>query len=59
MVEAPKGAKSDMWQTVEFSKRFTTDETWPKEILDKNPMFSIIVLMSLYIHYNFIIIYSR
>lgn len=39
MVEAPKGAKSDMWQTVEFSKRFTTDETWPKEILDKNPSY--------------------
>ena len=37
MVEPPKGAKSDVWQTVEFSKRFTTDETWPKEILDKNP----------------------
>lgn len=39
MVEAPKGAKSDMWQTVEFSKRFTTDETWPKEILDKHPSY--------------------
>jgi len=39
MVEAPKGAKSDMWQTVEFSKRFTTDDTWPKEILDKNPSY--------------------
>lgn len=39
MVEPPKGAKSDLWQTVEFSKRFTTDETWPKEILDKNPSY--------------------
>ncbi|QOL26963.1 nitrate reductase catalytic subunit NapA [Thalassotalea sp. LPB0316] len=39
MVEAPKGAKSDLWQTVEFSKRFTTDETWPKEILDDNPSY--------------------
>jgi nitrate reductase NapA len=26
-----------MWQVVEFSKRFTTDEVWPAEILDANP----------------------
>ena len=37
MVEAPEGAKSDLWQLVEFSKRFKVDEVWPKELLDKQP----------------------
>jgi nitrate reductase NapA len=37
MVDAPGESKSDMWQVVEFSKRFTTDEVWPAEILDANP----------------------
>ncbi len=39
MVEAPKGAKSDLWQLVEFSKRFRIEDVWPKELLDKNPTF--------------------
>ena len=37
MVDAPGMSKSDMWQVVEFSKRFTTDEVWEAEILDANP----------------------
>ncbi|HEX6143607.1 MAG TPA: nitrate reductase catalytic subunit NapA [Geminicoccaceae bacterium] len=37
LVEAPGEARSDLWQLVEFSKRFTTDEVWPAEILDANP----------------------
>ena len=37
LVDAPEGAKSDLWQLVEFSKRFTTDEVWPAELLDANP----------------------
>ncbi|KQS82392.1 MULTISPECIES: periplasmic nitrate reductase subunit alpha [unclassified Rhizobium] len=37
LVNAPGEARSDLWQLVEFSKRFTTDEVWPPEILDKNP----------------------
>jgi nitrate reductase NapA len=36
-VKAPGDSKSDVWQLVEFSKRFKTDEIWPKELLDKNP----------------------
>jgi len=36
MVDAPGEAKSDLWQLVEFSKRFTTDEVWPEELLRKN-----------------------
>ena len=34
---APGKARSDLWQLAEFSKRFTTDEVWPKEMLDANP----------------------
>ena len=37
MADAPGESKSDLWQTVEFSKRFTTDEVWPKELLGRNP----------------------
>ena len=37
LVNAPGEARSDVWQLVEFSKRFTTDEVWPVEILAANP----------------------
>ena len=37
LVDAPGGARSDLWQIMEFSKRFTTDEVWPEEILQANP----------------------
>ena len=37
LVDAPGESTSDLWQLVEFSKRFTTDEVWPAEILDANP----------------------
>ncbi len=36
-VDAPGEAKSDVWQLMEFSKRFMTDEVWPADILDANP----------------------
>jgi nitrate reductase NapA len=36
-VKAPGEAKSDVWQLMEFSKRFTTDEVWPAELLDQKP----------------------
>ncbi|SMP32456.1 nitrate reductase catalytic subunit NapA [Shimia sagamensis] len=36
-VDAPGDAKSDLWQLMEFSKRFTTNEVWPEEILAANP----------------------
>jgi len=38
-VAAPGESRSDLWQLVEFSKRFTTDEVWPTEILDANPAY--------------------
>ena len=37
MVEAPGEARSDMWQVVEFSKRFKVEEVWPAELLAKKP----------------------
>ncbi len=37
LVPAPGEAKSDLWQLMEFSKRFTTDEVWPQELLAANP----------------------
>ncbi len=39
LVDAPGKSKSDLWQLVEFSKRFTTDEVWDAAVLDKNPEF--------------------
>ncbi|QDH70037.1 periplasmic nitrate reductase subunit alpha [Marilutibacter alkalisoli] len=39
LVKAPGEARSDLWQLMEFSRRFTTDETWPEEILAANPEF--------------------
>ena len=36
-VSAPGESKSDLWQYMEFSKRFKTDEVWPAELLDKMP----------------------
>lgn len=37
LVQAPGEARSDLWQMMEFSKRFTTDEVWPADLLDANP----------------------
>ena len=37
MVEAPEGAKSDLWQLVEFSKRFKIEDVWPEELIAKKP----------------------
>jgi nitrate reductase NapA len=37
LVNAPGEARSDLWQLMEFSKRFTTDEVWPAQILNENP----------------------
>ncbi len=30
LVTAPGEARSDLWQLMEFSKRFTTDEVWTR-----------------------------
>ncbi|WP_420332710.1 nitrate reductase catalytic subunit NapA [Roseibium sp.] len=36
-VHAPGEAKSDLWQLMEFSKRFTVEEVWGEELLAKMP----------------------
>ena len=36
-VPAPGEAKSDLWQIMEFSKRFKVEEVWPEELLSKKP----------------------
>jgi len=36
-VKAPGEAKSDLWQYLEFSKRFKVEEVWPAELLAKKP----------------------
>ncbi|WP_421861766.1 nitrate reductase catalytic subunit NapA [Motiliproteus sp.] len=36
-VDAPGEARSDLWQVVEFSKRFKVEEVWPEELLAKMP----------------------
>jgi nitrate reductase NapA len=37
MVSAPGQARSDLWQLVEFSKRFKIEEVWPAELIAKKP----------------------
>ncbi|HEX2830514.1 MAG TPA: periplasmic nitrate reductase subunit alpha [Burkholderiales bacterium] len=39
LVDAPGQARSDLWQLVEFSKRFKIEEVWPKELVDKAPQY--------------------
>jgi nitrate reductase NapA len=36
-VRAPGDAKSDLWQYVEFSKRFKVEEVWPADLIAKMP----------------------
>jgi nitrate reductase (cytochrome) len=36
-VKAPGEARSDVWQVMEFSKRFKVEEVWPEELLAKAP----------------------
>ncbi|THF60316.1 nitrate reductase catalytic subunit NapA [Pseudothauera rhizosphaerae] len=38
-VSAPGESKSDLWQYVEFSKRFKVEDVWPAELLAKNPAY--------------------
>ncbi len=37
LVNAPGQARSDLWQIMEFSKRFKMEEVWPAELLAKKP----------------------
>ncbi len=37
LVPAPGEAMSDLWQLMEFAKRFKVEEVWPKELIAKKP----------------------
>jgi len=37
LVNAPGEARSDLWQIMEFSKRFRMEEVWPADLLAKKP----------------------
>jgi len=37
LVKAPGEARSDLWQLMEFSKRFKIEEVWPAELIAKKP----------------------
>lgn len=39
LVSAPGDARSDLWQLMEFSKRFKVEEVWPPELLAKQPAY--------------------
>jgi len=36
-IKAPGEARSDLWQVVEFSKRFKVEEVWPADLVAKKP----------------------
>jgi len=36
-VKSPEGAKSDLWQIMEFAKRFKIEEVWDAELIAKMP----------------------
>jgi nitrate reductase NapA len=36
-IKPPGESKSDLWQVVEFSKRFKVEEVWPEELIAKKP----------------------
>lgn len=36
-VKAPGEARSDLWQYLEFSKRFKVEEVWPAELIARKP----------------------
>jgi nitrate reductase NapA len=37
LVDPPGEARSDLWQLMEFSKRFKIEEVWPPELIAKKP----------------------
>ena len=40
LVPAPGEARSDLWQVMEFSKRFKIEEVWPAELIAKRPEYA-------------------
>src|SRR3954468_14541693 len=40
LVDAPGEARSDLWQLMEFSKRFKVEEVWPADLIAKKPEYA-------------------
>ncbi len=40
LAPAPGESRSDLWQVMEFSKRFTVEEVWPAELIAKKPEYA-------------------
>jgi nitrate reductase NapA len=40
LAPAPGESRSDLWQVMEFSKRFTVEEVWPPELIAKKPEYA-------------------
>ena len=40
LVPAPGESRSDLWQLMEFSKRFTVEEVWPEDLIAKKPEYA-------------------
>lgn len=47
LIDAPEQAKSDLWQVMEFSKRFKVSEVWPEELLAQKPSYKSLTLYEL------------
>jgi nitrate reductase NapA len=39
-IKPPGESKSDVWQVIEFSKRFKVEDVWPAELIAKKPEYS-------------------
>jgi nitrate reductase NapA len=37
LVDSPGESRSDLWQLIEFSRRFKVEEVWPAELIAKKP----------------------
>ena len=53
-ISPPGEARSDVWQLMEFSKRFTIEDVWPEELIAQKPDYKgkIYVLVSPESHSN-------
>ncbi len=40
LIDAPGESKSDLWQVMEFSKRFKVEDVWPAELIAKKPEYA-------------------
>ncbi len=58
-VSAPGEAKSDLWQLMEFSKRFKMEDVWPADLLAKSPQYKGKVLFDVLFKNGFVDQYKK